>query len=304
MSASRLPPEPPSPVRGDAFTIVWWPDTQFYGISAQNALARWCIANKATLNIQFVGGLGDLVDDASDSDEWDSIDDAVAMLDADGSIPYMMAIGNHDYDTVGTRDASTFNTYFPQSRYTGQSWWNGGFYEAGTSINSYLLLAIGGIDWIFINLEFGPRQAALTWAGGLLSTYSTRRAMLFTHSYMYRDDTRCGSGDSYNPHSYIGSDVHDGDEMWDELVKLYENVWFVQSGHDLSDGLGYREDSGDNGNTVRQCLANYQVLTTLGWLRYYVISPANDSVQAVTYSPLRGGFLTDADNVISTDYTS
>lgn len=305
MSQNRLPPQPNDPAWGDAFSIVWWPDVQFYGISGQNALARWCIDNKDSLNIQFIGGLGDVVDDSSDPDEWDSIDGAVALLDADGSLPYLMAIGNHCYDDVTTRDATEFDTYFPQGRYTGQSWWSGGFYEVGTTVNSYLLLTIGGVDWIFIMLEFGPRQGALTWAGNLLSTYSTRKAIIFTHSYMYRDDTRCGTGDSYNPHDYgMGADVHDGEEMWDELVKLYENVWFVQSGHDLGDGLGYREDAGDNANVVRQCLANYQELTTLGWARYYVISPANDLVQAVTYSPLRGGWLPEADNNFQTDYAS
>jgi len=129
--------------------------------------------------------------------------------------------------------------------------------------------------------------------------------VIVTHSYMYSDDTRLGTGDSWNPHDYgVGNDAHDGDEMWDELVKLHENVFLVVNGHVLNDGLGQLTSTGDNGNSVDQVLANYQMKANggNGWLRYYTFKPSEDKIYAYTYSPTLGTFDTSADNQFTLDY--
>ncbi len=294
------------PVPDAQFAIVFLPDTQIYSqdyAATFAAQTQWIVDNRAALNIQMVLGGGDVIDDALAA-QWANADAAIDILDTDGQVPYLLAIGNHDYNDVAARTTTDWQTYFGQARYTGQSWWDGGFYEAGHSENAYLLRTIEGVDYIFIVLEFGPRQKVLDWAAGLLTTYSDRQAIICTHSYMYRDNSRCGTGDEYNPHDYITDDVHDGDEMWTELVKLRDNIFWVQSAHDLGDGLGHRMDLGDGGNVVHQDLANYQLLASggNGYLRVMTIKPGVRTVLMRTYSPTLGVYANDGANDFLVSY--
>jgi len=41
-----------------------------------------------------------------------------------------------------------------------------------------------------LGLEFGPRDAVLTWADGVLKAFPTKPAIIVTHAYLYGDGTR------------------------------------------------------------------------------------------------------------------
>jgi len=89
----------PSHTPSDEFTIVALPDTQFYSSLNPQIFAaqtQWIANHVQDQNIQLVVGLGDIVDGGGDLTQWQNADAAVRLLN--GKVPYMMAIGNHDYD--------------------------------------------------------------------------------------------------------------------------------------------------------------------------------------------------------------
>ena len=105
----------PSPTPADEFTIVALPDTQFYSSLNPQIFAaqtQWIANHVQDQNIQLVVGLGDIVDAGGSLTQWQNADAAVRLLD--GKVPYMMAIGNHDYDqnNPAGRTASTKNFQF------------------------------------------------------------------------------------------------------------------------------------------------------------------------------------------------
>ena len=102
----------PSPTPADEFTIVALPDTQFYSSLNPQIFAaqtQWIANHVQDQNIQLVVGLGDIVDGGGSLTQWQNADAAVRLLS--GKVPYMMAIGNHDYDqnNPAGRTASTKN---------------------------------------------------------------------------------------------------------------------------------------------------------------------------------------------------
>ena len=224
----------------DEFMIAIIPDTQvytYYGTSEFDDATVWIAehANDSNKKISMVLHVGDIVL-FGDETAFARVDAALGTLDTAG-VPYLLTTGNHDYaDSIPDIDHANVAAYeaaFPQSQFTGQAGWVGGFYEEGRSENSYRLATIGGNDYLFIMLEFGPRDAVLTWAVGILDTYPTRDAIIITHCYMYRDGTWCGTGDEWNPHDIMpaGADCNDGDEIWAALKSKANIVW-IQNGHD------------------------------------------------------------------------
>jgi hypothetical protein len=119
---------------------------------------------------------------------------------------------------------------------------------------------------------------------------------------MYYDETRLGTGDSWNPHGYgIANEVggtNDGEELWTKLAKLYPNVTMVVNGHVLNDGQGRLVSTGDHGNKVYQMLSNYQMQTNggNGYLRLLKIDPVLGKISATSYSPYLNQYKTDAEN--------
>src|SRR5438067_4242560 len=82
------------------FSFVLLPDTQneaqFFP-SVLSSETKWIVNNRAQLNIQAVLGLGDIVNDGGSTEQQSNADAAIRQLDTAG-IPYLLAIGNHDYD--------------------------------------------------------------------------------------------------------------------------------------------------------------------------------------------------------------
>jgi hypothetical protein len=282
-------PEPPA---AGEFSVVFLPDTQEY---AQDypatfmAQTRWIADQQARYNIQAVCHVGDVVN-RPEPEQWANADAALRLLDTAG-VPYLIAIGNHDYDTKADagRLASGFNATFPPGRYTSHPWWRGGFYHAGHTENAYLPLSCAGLDYLFLNLEFGPRQEVMDWANDLLRSYARHRVILFTHSYLYIDGTRVRPGHRHNPKQYpLGPTAHDGEDLWARLVSRHDNIHWVQSGHHVGGYAAYRQDPSPGGTRVHQVFANWQQADNggNGWLRLVTFGPRQARVQ--TFSPTLG----------------
>jgi predicted MPP superfamily phosphohydrolase len=310
LSAQTPPPTPtPSPTPADEFTIVALPDTQFYSSLNPQIFAaqtHWIADHVQDQNIQLVVGLGDIVDSGGDLTQWQNADAAVRLLS--GKVPYMMAIGNHDYDqnNPAGRTASTknFNSFFGPSRYTGAAWYKGSF-PAGSNENFYGVVTVNGRNYLIIVLEFAARDSSLAWADGILKANQDKDAIIVTHMFTYMDNTRISGCDLNSAASFgVGQD-NNGEDMWWKLVRKYPNIHLVLSGHVVQgDGTGRRMDLGLNGNLVNQILSDYQSdpLGGGGYLRIMRISPSLNRVSVTSYSPYLDSFKTDDHNQFTVPY--
>jgi hypothetical protein len=285
--------------RFDPFTIVVLPDTQMYTIDALYDLdlfsvqTEWVLANEEALNIKFVLHEGDLVHRVPPTpdnlEEWARAEYSMGLLD--GLVPYAIAPGNHD-GLGRSRDAVELNTFFPLSEYEDLPTF-GGVFEEGRIENTYHYFSAGGVRWLVLALEFGPRDSVLDWANGVVADHPFRQVIVVTHAYLYSDNSLHGSATyhQWNPHDYPVADepggVNDGVEIWEKLIRKHENIMFVFSGHVLFDGAGLRVSAGDHGNLVYQMLANYQMkpLGGSGFLRILRFDPSENVVDIETYSP-------------------
>jgi len=133
--------------------------------------------------------------------------------------------------------------------------------------------------------------------------------MMTTHAYLYSDGTRYdfkvkGPAQEWNPLAYPTSKAdgpdagnHDGEMLWQNLLKKHPGVFLTVNGHVLNNGTGLLTSKGDKGNTVHQMLVNYQMLDEggLGYLRLLEFPPDGKTLRVKTYSPSLGLFATAKD---------
>ncbi len=283
----------------EILTLVLLPDTQGYSEKHPaifHSQTRW-IAEHAD-EIDFVLHQGDMTDD-NNGEQWEVVKSAMSRLD--GKVPYALAVGNHDMGSepgkfADVRNSSLFNRYFPAAFMAGLPAF-GGLFEEGRMDNAWYLLKKGRRQWIFLTLEFGPRESVLRWANDLVARHPDKTVVLNTHSYMYSDSTRQGGADHWRPQDYgIGRDslenrVNDGEQIWQKLVKGNPNIRMVVSGHVLHSGVGTLVSVNDAGLPVYQFLANYQggvrgsVNEGNGYLRIMKYEPRHHRLAVKSYSP-------------------
>ncbi|MCD6049166.1 MAG: metallophosphoesterase, partial [Verrucomicrobia bacterium] len=257
---------------------------------------NWIAANKTALNIPFVLHVGDLVNwDTADHIQYQVASNGFRTLDNAG-IPYAIAVGNHDTAAVGVggsaapgdvhanlRITTTFNNYFPVSRFTAQQ----GRYEAGKSDNSYHTFQKGGLDWMVITLEFCARQAPVDWAKSVVAAHPNHNVIIVTHYHLNGNGTISTSNAGYGDLS--------PQNIYNQFVSQYSNVRLVFSGH--VDSSAWRNDAGVNGNRIYQILNDYQT-TDLGggYLRLLEIDTTAGTMSARMYSPYY--------NITKTDFSA
>ena len=279
--------------------IILLPDTQYYAEKYPEVLdsqISWIVGNAD--DISFVIQQGDLTQNNNEK-EWTVVRNAFSRLDH--IKPYVLALGNHDMGSADgkfadTRNTRLYNRFFPYPVVSNLPGFAGSF-ENDKTDNSYFLFKTGKINWLVLNLEFGPRNIVLNWANDIVSKHPGHLVIVNTHSYMYSDSTRQGPGDSWRPQAYgVGKDkgdssVNDGEQVWEKLVRKHPNIRFVFSGHVLNSGVGTLVSINNEGHPVYQMLANYQEGVTgsvhggNGWLRILDMDFKKKTVQVRTYSP-------------------
>ncbi len=282
---------PPRP-----FTIIALPDTQCYSDRYPHIFesqTQWIARNVAALDIAMVIHEGDITDNNTDR-EW--INARRAMDHLDGVVPYCVNSGNHDQPGWGAeREVTLFRQYFPLDRSSDLPHFGGTW--AGGLENAWWRIERDGVPYLVLCLEFGPRRAVIDWANALLNEHPDERVILATHCYMYSDNSRVKPGHDWSPHGYAGGD-HDGEELWELLVRRHRNIFLVLSGHILHSGTGRLTSINDHGSPVHQMLANYQILDEggQGWLRILRIDPAQNCIEVKTYSPYLDKYADDSEN--------
>lgn len=279
-------------------TVIVLPDTQFYAESYPEifkAQTRWIVEQASQRTLSAVISVGDIVDAPLDRDQWTLASTALRTMD--GVVPYVLVPGNHDED--GTR-ATLMNDFFaPPTMPWITSTWMPGHME-----NNYTLVDIGPQKWLIVGLEFGPRDAVVAWADGILKAYAHLPAIVVTHAYLYDDGTRYdwatkGTAQLYNPHWYGDTPdqgINDGEELWRKLILPNDNVRLVLCGHVPTLRTAQLTSTRPNGTRVHQLLSDYQGWDNGGdgWLRVMDFDYRQRVIRVQTYSPFQNRFENEA----------
>src|SRR5688500_14101176 len=86
----------------EVFTVVLLPDTQFYSEKYPDTYVQqtlWIRSRVKEDNLKFSIGLGDIVQNAHQEQEWKNANVAASHLD--GVLPYSIVPGNHDQASKG-----------------------------------------------------------------------------------------------------------------------------------------------------------------------------------------------------------
>lgn len=307
--------EPTTQVEPDAFvagtaTIAVLPDTQYY-VDCRSPHVRkqveWLMAQRSARNIRAAVTLGDLTEH-NWKDEWEFYRESLKPLDP--TFPFLLTLGNHDYGDGGSANArrTFFGEYF-DTKFVEQSKSLVETMEPGKLENAFYSIDLGKVSIGVLIFEWSTRKAVIDWADKVLAKHPKHRIMMATHAYLYSDSTRYdfktkGPAQEWNPLAYPthkddGPDAHDhdGEMIWQALLKKHPGVFLTVNGHVLNNGTGLLTSKGDKGNTVHQMLVNYQMLDEggLGYLRLLEFLPDGKTLRVKTYSPSLGVFATAKD---------
>lgn len=305
---------PPKLSHPDSWSIIMVPDTQTYVKFERNqgileTMTAWISENIDPLNIKMVLCTGDLVEqnellvpnningNLPSRDQWMAVSSAFGRLD--GKVPYILAAGNHDFGYKSVENRKTnYNTYFPSHRNLLNA---KALRAAGKNIDGfpslenavYELISPQHRKFLFLNLEFAPRDTIISWAKHELSrdAYRDHTAVVLTHSYLNAQNNQI------EKENYPVKDVNYGKAIWDKLVAPSKNVQLVFSGHiggadDFKAHTAHKVDKNSAGKKVNQVTFNAQAMGGGwngnggdGWLRIMEFLPDGKTVIMTTFSP-------------------
>lgn len=248
-----IDPSEKATVENYAYSFVVVGDTQILCESypeEMGILYDWIVDNVQTKKIAYVFGLGDITNHTTAA-EWNVAKAAIAKLD--GVVSYSLVRGNHDM-------SNAYNKIFSTDAYLNQF---EGFYKEGRADNTWRTFAAGGVDYLFVNLDYGASDDILNWAGEVIAVHPHHRVIISTHAYMHRNGARItpsNSSASPNPKNLTDGSANHGQQMWDKLIRKHENIFMVLSGHIATDNVEMYAAKGDHGNTVYQFLIDPQAL--------------------------------------------
>jgi hypothetical protein len=217
--------QPAIPATDPDFSVVIFPDTQYYYGSNSYVLTdqvNWVVAHKSSLNIKMVVGMGDIVDgggypvdalgnivgtcanplrDSNWQTQWQQARAAVNTLNSNG-IYYQPTIGNHDYDCEGDRPqprgASNYFNHFGNLSLAPTAYIRD---SAGNRTpNFYKIMQIGATRYMLLSLELFPRAWVVAAANNLISAFNGP-VIVATHAYLAND----GSGPTFGSSFAAGS---------------------------------------------------------------------------------------------------
>lgn len=289
MEHGPLRPGDPS-ARGAEFCVVVLPDTQIYARDHPEtfrAQTEWIADAAREESIRFVVHVGDVVHHATD-EQLENADAALGVLEGH-SIPYGIALGNHDHDhgAFADRATSQFDAYFGHDRFDDAAWLADTYSDADVH-NAYGYLDGGGSEFLLLFLEPFPRDDVLDWAGSVLQRHPDHRAILATHAYLTPEGTRIDEENRWDCTHYEGLVGNNAPDVWTRLVEPHDNVFLVLSGHVLCEGRAVLTDVRESGAVVHQFMANYQTQDGggNGYLVLLRFRPDAGRIDVETYSPV------------------
>jgi hypothetical protein len=306
LCTGELSPSTDPVANADTFVVL--PDTQFYACAYPDIFesqTRWVAEQRAVQNIGIVVHTGDIVDQDVPS-EWQVAASALHALD--GVVPYLLTPGNHD---INLARSTMLDRYFVLSDMASAGGAQLCAQRSGSLNNTYAIVRLRGQPWLFVGLEFAPRDASVEWASEIIRAHPDKPVVLFTHAYLYSDGRRYDRAiipmQLFHPDTYglpVSEGLSDGQDLWERIVEPNENVRLVLSGHVIPDGLSRASSQRASGSVVHEVLANYQNCDRCpcaefqgggGFLRIFRLVETG-ALQVTTYSPHQLRFLTDPEN--------
>lgn len=287
-------------ISDSAFTVVTLPDTQNYCTSGRytiyNGQCQWVVDNVASRNIQFMIHVGDIVNTANNSTEWNYAVAAMNILN--GKIPYNACRGNHDMNSL-------YLTHFGPNASRWKT--NGVYYDwykgASPSGNSsYQMITYGGRTLLFLSLDVGgpgsvtDASSDIGWAQSVINSHRGILTILCTHDYLAEvgDSSNTGSGTGARGptcSAYV-SGGHSGKWVRENFVLPNNEIFMVICGHNFAQ---YNiAPINQAGNVVHEIMVDYQTLPNggNGFLRIMEFKPAEGKIVSSTYSPYLGRNMT------------
>lgn len=186
--------------------------------------------------------------------EWDYVGKTFAKLD--NLVNYVVTPGNHDYDGIcqsGTDHTATYMNAegrFPVSKFKEFDYW-GGAYDENLIQNTYYYLNTGGVDYLFLMIDYRPTDEVLVWADEIIKAHPNHRVVIATHSYL----TSWGELSDVNT---SGAFANDGVDIYNKIVYPNDNVFMVFCGHETSDDILMHQSVTQGGNVVMEFIVDYQ----------------------------------------------
>lgn len=205
---------------------------------------------------------GDLVQGTVDEQEWRDVMDYLIDPILEADIPLGVSSGNHDVGGIsavnvngsnGLDDALVydyFTKYVGENKFNSNSYYGEGFED---NRSHYDLMNIAGHEFLFLHLGWGSSTYGvhvsskdINWAKTVLEQHKDKTVVLSTHEYLNSKGERNLTGE------YV----------YNSLVKEYENIKFVFSGHVNGSSMKIDtiddNDDGINDRKVLQLLTDYQ----------------------------------------------
>ncbi len=275
----------------DNFTYIVVPDIQ--GMTENNATQlndtmQWIVDNEVALNIQHILFLGDLVQVFNNFTQLDRISGAITILE-DADISYTIALGNHDmgtgYNNV-TRGTNAFNSRFPLSRFSGESWF-GGNNPADRVISMWANKTINGEQWMFLVLPVCPNPTEIEWANGEITEHNPDHIVLGTHVTLDDATARYDLFAIGNSSDFLGTRCGNQTFVVDTLLNQ-SDITYTWGGdqHDAGhDGEALNMQISDNNKLITIFQTNYQARQNFGegGIKIVTIVPATNTVEIETY---------------------
>jgi hypothetical protein len=289
------------------FSLVILPDTQYYvfpknggAVEMFRTQMEWIARQKDVRQIEYVLHLGDITEYNS-YPEWARARSLFGLLD--GVLPYAISFGNHDGIQDQLNRTQLGNAFFKTAEF--ETWPTyGGVFETNRMDNSYHLFTAGGIDWMVLSLEYGPRNIVLDWANTVVAANSSRKVIVITHAHVFWDNTLLGSSTNHvSVPSIQNKRQNDPPAVWDKFLRRHPNMFMVLNGHSSAPGntAGQVLGTGDAGNRVYQFLSDYQFDGNGGggYLRTLTFKPETDGFEVASYSPFFDRSLTNSNQSFS-----
>ncbi|MGE9269502.1 MAG: metallophosphoesterase, partial [Verrucomicrobiales bacterium] len=287
----------PQPIDDDldptcSFGVVFIPDTQFYSRYAITSSGRqfltrfgtnpfvvqteWIAEFANTLGCPMTIHLGDVVDRASNTDEWAHANAAMGILDQ-ANVPYSVLAGNHDVrsssEWSGDRTLSNelYLDYFDAARAQQQSTFQG---ISDDGFNQYHIFEFQGQQFLNIALSWQADQDSVEWAQGILDTYPNLPVILSTHNFLaVESDGKTAASTDY------------GEFLWENLIRNNDQIFMGIGGH--NHGSAHRLRTNDFGNEVLEVVVDYQMAYQggNGYLRLCEFDLHQNVIRSLTFSP-------------------
>jgi hypothetical protein len=268
----------------------------------------WIKDNSVAENIKFVVNTGDFISFQENGNQTRLDHAALNMRALFGHVPYMVSMGNHDYDTTvdgfgSGKSADNFNNAFPLSDFIGQAGYGG--YQPTKEQNKYFTFTAGVENFLILGIDMCPTQDTLDWAEGVFDSNPDKTFILITHSYM-SFNPGSGSNNRYDVGDIFyscGSGTISPEDMYQTLIKNYPDTLLVLSGHswDMTDPLnngGARTLDIIDGKAINQLRSNFQQYGNGGgadntYFRIMTIDTESNLIQVQSYSPANDQWVID-----------